>query len=148
MSTKMRQVSKEEFEVLTRFHPGEVRYYVDVNRALSTRSKGAKVNVKRKPIKRVGKQAAKGGNRANASKFVQLTTKNAGAMRPNTLQYAIYCDATRVLKEDPTKVLKRNELTAKLVARNPNNDKDTQIVPTISALIKNGYLRYTGEASQ
>ena len=145
----MKQVSKEDFEVLSKYHPAEIRYYADTGTEV-TRRKPTRVTVKRdrKPIKRVGKQAAKGGNRANASKFVQLTTKNAGAMRPNTLQYAIYCDATRVLKEDPTKVLKRNELTAKLVARNPNNDKDTQIVPTISALIKNGYLRYTGEASQ
>ena len=31
----MRQVTKEEFEILTRFHPGEVRYYVDVGSATS-----------------------------------------------------------------------------------------------------------------
>ena len=143
----MRQVSKEEFEILTRFHPGEVRYYVDVNRALSTRSKGAKVNVRRKPIKRIPKATIKGGNRANASKFVQLTTKGAGNMQPNSMQYKLYCEATRVLNEDPTKVLKRNELTAKLVKRNPNLSKVSQIVPAISALIKGNYLRYTGEAS-
>ena len=148
MSNKLRQVSKEEFEVLTRFHPGEVRYYVDVNKALNTRNKGAKVSVKRKPIKRVPQApVGRGGNRANASRHVQLTTKGAGEMRADTMQYVIYCDATRILNEDPTKVLKRNELTAALAKRQQNLNKASQLVPAISALIKTGYLRYTGEAS-
>lgn len=152
MSTKMRQVTKEEFEVLTKFHPGEVRYYVDVNKALATRNKGARVNVRRKPIKVAPKKRGKGkggnqphgGNRANASLPIQLTVKSGTEMRPNTLQYTLYCDVTRVLNEDPTKVMVRSDLTKKLVARNPNLNKASQIVPTLSALITNGYLRYTG----
>lgn len=150
MSNKLRQVSKEEFEVLTRFHPGEVRYYVDVNKALNTRNKGAKVNVRRKPIKRVPQAQAPvghGGNRANASRHVQLTTKGAGSMNAGTIQYKVYCTASRALNEDPTKVLTRSELTAALAKRLPELNRKSQIVPSISALIRIGNLRYTGEAS-
>jgi len=143
----MKQVSREDFEVLSKYHPTEIRYYADTGTEV-TKRKPTRVTVKRnrKPIKHVGVENGV-NRRANASKFVQLTTKGAGNMRSDSMQYRLYCETTRLLNEDPTKVLRRSDLTAKLVKKNPGLNKVSQIVPAISALIKGGYIRYTGEAS-
>jgi len=135
--THMRQVTKDEFEVLTRFHPGEVRYYIDVAKALN-RNKGAKISVKRKPVvaKQYGRNAPK--------QHVQLTTKDTSDMRPESLRYIVYRASMRAFGSDPTKVMTRGELTTKLCRTLPNRNKKSHIVPTISGLIKSGYLRYTG----
>ena len=142
----MKQVSREDFEVLSKYHPTEIRYYADTGTEI-TKRKPVRVTVKRKPTVVATKSNRGGNRRANATKFVQLTTKSVGDMRPDSLQYRMYCDASRVLNEDPTKVLKRNELTDKLVKRHPKLNKKSHIVPAISGLIKRGFLRYTGASA-
>ena len=134
--THMRQVTKDEFEVLTRFHPGEVRYYVDVAKALC-RNKGTKV-VSVKPAV----QGIKG--RRAPLQHVQLTTKGTNGMNANTLRYRGYRAVARILNNDPTKVMTRRDLTAAFCKALPNLNKKSQVVPTISGLIQTGQLRYTG----
>ena len=147
----MRQVNKEEFEVLTRFHPGEVRYYVDISKAVN-RNKGARVNVKRKPmvnrkpktpIKAVGFKLS----HSNSGRFVQLTVNGAasGDMQTGTKQYKVYSTVTRLLESDPTKVIKRTELTSKLVDELPQFSKNSVIVPAITALLRLKRIRYVGQ---
>lgn len=138
MSTYMRQVTAEEFEVLTRFHPGEVRYYVDTSKPLN-RKQGAKVTVKK--ASRVSTNTLTG--QAAAGQHVQLTTKEMKSS-PGTLKYKVYRTAVNILQSDPTQVLLRSELTDKLAAALPHCDKKSQVVPTISGMIKTGELRYVG----
>lgn len=148
MSTYMRQVTKEEFEILTRFHPGEVRYYVDISSA-TKRKAGATVNVggTKLPHKT---RPARGGKSAsqNRGRFVQLGVKGAGNMSAGSVQYNVYVAASRILAEDPTKVLSRIDLTAKIGKAIPHYDKISRIVPSLSSLIRDGRLRYTGEPVQ
>jgi len=155
----MKQVTKEEFEILTRFHPGEVRFYVDTGTDVARRS-GTKVKVShpaaksRRPLQtaRHRTKAVDGdkppvnrpGFAANRNQFVQLGIKGANGMRPETITYNVYASCTRIFASDPTKVIKRTELTKKLEAALPQMGKTSQIVPAISALIKKGNLRYTG----
>jgi len=140
MSYNMRQVTKEQFEMLTIFHPGEIRYYVDIGTVVN-KGRGAKISVKRTP--RSGASSKKSPKRE--VKYIQVTVKGAGNMRPDSLQYSVYSAATRALANDPTKVLSRKALTDALAKALPSVDRSSQIVPAISALIKLGNLRYTGE---
>lgn len=152
MSTKMRQVSKEEFEVLTRFHPGEVRYYVDVGKALNTRHKGAKVNVKRKPIaKKIGKKAKRAGPKPGKegraingtgrgmNKPIIYTGKDAGYILIGSVSKKVEAEVKRVYEGDATRVVGRSDL-AKIVMRNTGLARGS-VHPCISDLIKRGTLR-------
>ena len=155
----MRQVSQEEYGILTRFHPGEVRYYVDIDKATS-RTKGEKVvkttrktkvpvaadgsttNVTAKAVTKKTVPAI--FSRRGYSQHVQLTTKDAGSMRPESILCKVYTSCVSIFNADPTVVLTRKALTEKLLAANPSMTKLSQIVPSISGLIAKGNLRYTG----
>ena len=88
MSTYMRQVSKEQFEMLTIFHPGEVRYYVDIGTVVN-KTRGARIDVRRKPSKtdRTTTSPQKG---ITKNKFVQVTVKGAGSMKAGSVQHKDY----------------------------------------------------------
>jgi hypothetical protein len=142
----MRQVSKDEYEVLTRFHPGEIRYYVDIDRA-TKRKQGNPVKIGRsrsltKPApKRVVHQRGR-------SKFVQLTAKGSNGMRPDSLMQKTYNSIRDILQSDPTQVVTRRSLTDSLAAANPSMSRISQIVPTVSGLISRDYLRYSGGSAK
>jgi len=154
MSRYMRQVSKEEFEILTRFHPGEIRYYVDVGKAIN-RTKGAKVAVTRKP-KATKKKSAK-----KAKKKIVTVGVNAKSGRVNNapLQLGLHSPSFKAntksesqwrlvklqLHNDPTQVMGRTDLVNTIVTGSIYSN--TQIGPFVSDCLKNGYLRYTGNAS-
>lgn len=149
MSNYMRQVGKDEYEILTRFHPGEVRYYVDIAKATSRRKGEKVVKVTRKAKASVTVKSAPESMPANFSRrgysqHVQLTTQDAGSMRPDSIMCKVYTSCVSIFNADPTVVLTRSALTAKLVAAYPDWSKLSQIVPAISGLIKKGNLRYTG----
>jgi hypothetical protein len=137
----MKQVPREDFEVLTKYHPGEIRYYVDTNKVIA-KNRGAKVTVRRKPIK--DKTGNSKTSHSNRGLHIQLGVKGAGNMSTSSIQYNVYCAATRVLAEDPTKVMLRTDLTKQLESALPSYSKVSQIVPSITSLIKSGRLRYTG----
>ena len=44
----MRQVSKQEFDVLAKYHPGEVRYYVDLNTKKTKPTSGKRRQLRRR----------------------------------------------------------------------------------------------------
>lgn len=134
----MKQVPREDFECLTKYHPGEIRYYVDTNIAIA-KNRGAKVSVKRKPKPTSNPQTG-----VTKNKFIQVTVKGAGNMHADSIQYGVYCQATRILANDPTKVMKRRELVTELVKALPQYNKISQITPSVTALIRLGHLRYTG----
>jgi hypothetical protein len=145
----MKQVSKEDFEVLSKYHPAEIRYYADTGTEINRR-KPVRVTVKRPPKAVTKKKVSPQEGAAKESargKFVQLTTKPIGSTPPNSVKYNVYCGIKRVFGNDPTKVMKRTDLTKKLDTALPGFDKVSQITPTITALIKDGYMRYTGEAA-
>ena len=146
MAKYMRQVSKDEYEVLTRFHPGEVRYYVDIDRA-TKRKQGNPVKIGRTKARKVPSQR-RGAHVRGKSQFVQLTSKGANGMRRDSLMYTTYSTITRILGSDPTKVITRRALTDQLAVECPGMSRISQIVPTVSGLIGRGYLRYTGESAK
>jgi len=137
----MKQVPREDFEILTKYHPGEIRYYVDTKTSIA-KNRGAKVTVRRKPIK--NKTNSSKTSHSNRGLHVQLGVAGTGNMSTSSVQYNVYCAASRVLAEDPTKVMLRTDLTKKLESVLPSYSKISQIVPSISSLIKSGRLRYTG----
>jgi len=151
MSAKMRQVSKEEFEILTRFHPGEVRYYVDVDKALTTRNRGAKINVKREPVKKKAKR--KDENRAKPTaashvingtgrgfnKPLLYTGKDAGFLKIGTISKKVELEVKRLFDGIPTRVTGRSDLVNILI-RNTGL-KRSNVDPVVSQMIKVGALR-------
>lgn len=143
--SNMRQVSKEQYEMLTIFHPGEVRYYVDIG-IVTHRKRGASARNGKPTTKHVsghaGTSVVKHGGSHKRGQYVQLGVAGAGNMRPETVQYKVYCAATRILAEDPTKVMLRPNLTSALVMDLPDMDKVQQIVPAITTLIQTNRLRY------
>jgi len=137
----MKQVPREDFEILTKYHPGEIRYYVDTSNTVK-KNKGARVKVKRNPKKKIVRKTS----HSNRGRFVQLAVPNGqGNMMQGTKQYLVYSTVTRILENDPTKVLSRKELTDKTCAALPAHSKQSVIVPSISALLKLNRLRYTGD---
>jgi len=141
----MKQVPREDFECLTKYHPGEIRYYVDTGIAIA-KNRGAKVNVRRKPRSQAGANGTTRNPQSGVAKnqFVQVTVKGAGNMHTDSIQYNVYATATRILANDPTKVMKRRLLVKELVKALPQYHKVSQITPSVTALIRLGHLRYTG----
>lgn len=140
----MTQVTQAEFEVLTGFHPGEIRYYVDINSTVR-RNKGARVAVRRQPSKATAKADGKPLSLLNQGKHIQLALNGAGRdIKHGTKQYQVYSSITRILESDPTKVMLRTDLTAAVQKSLPNISKNSCIVPAITVLLKIGKLRYTG----
>lgn len=145
MST-MTQVTQAEFEILTGFHPGEIRYYVDINSTVR-RNKGARIAVRRPPSKGTVKPTAPGKPLSflNQGKHVQLALNGAGReIKSGTKQYQVYSSIKRILENDPTNVMLRTDLTAAVDKALPNTSKNSCIVPAITVLLKIGKLRYTG----
>ena len=155
MSTHMKQVTKEEFEVLTRFHPGEIRYMVDTNKVIYRR-KGAAVTVSRKataPKKKrksgrsvvaIKPGVGRGGNSTQRPKNapMQLVT-SSHEFKEGSLSVALYRLVKLKFERDPTKVIGRTDLVAEIVDTSiyaPN-----QVGPFVSDCVKRGILRYTGE---
>lgn len=136
----MRQVTKEDFEVLSKYHPAEIRYFADTSVEIKRR-KPSRVTVKRPPKSPVAARP-----NVVRGQFIQLTTKDIGATAPSTVKYNVYTEVKRALENDPTKVMRRTELTQAVDKAMPNYSKKSQIVPTITTLLRNGQLRYTGAA--
>ena len=148
MSTKMRQVCKEEFEILTRFHPGEIRYYVDVGKALNTRHKGAKVSVTRKPVKKkVAKKGAKraspqgiNGRSGKVNNAAMLLGTHAPSFRENSKSESWWRLVKLQFHNDPTFLIGRTDLVNTIVSGSPYTTQ--QIGPFVSDCIRRGFLRY------
>jgi len=138
----MKQVTREDFEVLSKYHPTEIRYFADTGVEINKR-KPVRVIVRRPPASTNGAKSPQAGIPKN--RHVQLTTKGAGNMSPSTLKYKVFTATCRIMQKDPTKVMTRPELTDALVKALPNLDKKSNIVPSVSSLIKSGNLRYVGE---
>lgn len=144
--SKLRQVSKEEFEILTRFHPGEIRFYVDVGKALNTRHKGAQVSVKRKPVKKkasakkVASKKVISGRAGKTLNAPMILGTNSPSFRENTKSESWWRLVKLQFHNDPTHVLGRTDLVNTIV--NGSTYTNNQIGPFVSDCLKNGYLRY------
>lgn len=156
MSTKMRQVTREDFEVLTKYHPGEIRYYVDVDKALASKRKPTRVTIKR-PTKKVAKKTAKkkpvqrntgtainamSGRRNNAPLQLGLASPSFKANSKSESQWRL---VKLQLHNDPTRVIGRTDLVSTIVSGSVYNA--TQIGPFVSDCLKKGYLRYKQETA-
>ena len=115
----LKQVTKEEFDVLSKYFNAEVRYFVDF------------------PVKSNGsthKTPAKGVNRR-----VRLTTR-APILADGTIVKRVYDGVVEVLDKDPTRLIGRHDLVVQV--RRTTNMKKTQIDPAISSLLERGLLAY------
>jgi hypothetical protein len=149
---QMRQVDKEEFEILTRFHPGEIRYYVDISKSV-TRNRGAKINVKRQPAGTNGAAAPKktskqtkprvpGGGRGT-NMPIRLTTTDH-EFRDGTKYRVMHNCLKRTLENDPTKVMGRTEVVKSIMSDLPNY-RPNQVNPFVTDCLKLGIIRYVGQ---
>jgi len=138
--SKLRQVSKEEFEILTRFHPGEIRYYVDVGKALNTRHKGASVSVKRKPVKKKTAKKVISGRVGKSLNAPMLLGTHSPSFRENTKSESWWRLVRLQFHNDPTFVLGRTDLVKTIV--DGSTYTTNQIGPFVSDCLKQGYLRY------
>jgi len=150
MMSKLRQVDKEEFEILTRFHPGEVRYYVDISKSVH-RNKGASVKIKAKPIRvtngagkktggTTGLKVIGGGRGINMP--IQLTTIERD-FRAGTKYSVMHQSLKRVMENDPTKVAGRTNVVKSMLADLPNY-RPNQVNPFVTDCLKYGIIRYVG----
>lgn len=148
---QMRQVDKEEFEILTRFHPGEIRYYVDISKSVS-RNRGAKINIKRNAVGTNGTAAPKaakqskprvpGGGRGT-NMPIQLTTSDH-QFRDGTKYRVMHNCLKRHMENDPTKVLGRTEVVKSILHDLPNY-RPNQVNPFVTDCLKLGIIRYVGQ---
>lgn len=138
----MKQVPRDDFEILTKYHPGEVRYYVDTAIAIA-KNRGAKVNVSRKP-----KAVVCGAKKPAVISYGKHVQLGIGTYVPKlgTKSYMVLHAAKAILENDPTKVMLRPELTQAVAVRLPQHDKKSVIVPALTLLIREGTLRYTGSS--
>ena len=127
----MQQVSKEDFDILKKYHPGEVRYYIDLNGPICRRQKAVVQRSQRK------------GNKVN--RRVQLTTKSHIWMHKNCLEQRSYDAIRQILDNDPTLIIGRNDL-ANQVKRKATMGK-LQATQTIGELLEKGLLRYVDDHS-
>jgi len=146
MATHMKQVTKEEFEILTRFHPGEIRYMVDTNKSIYRR-KGAAVTVSRKATAPKAKRKSTAGvPRGKPNRHVQLTTSRH-EYKPGSLGEKVQRVVRIEMESDPTLVVGRSDLVNRVTVTCKGRFTKAQINPIVSDLIKHGDLRYTGAAA-
>lgn len=155
MSRKMTKVSKEEFEQLTKFFPGEIRYYVDMPSHIRRR-KGARVTVKRKPASPDDVKATAGKRRRQSTSAINGTGRGTNlpiifkggesaygdkSIKGRKVEVAVHS----IFNGDPTKVLGKVELINKVVAMTTLHR--SSVAPAVSFLIKKGVLAHK-EAAQ
>ncbi len=143
----MRQVSREDYEVLTKYHTGEIRYYVELNSA--TRKKvGIKVKVTPRQVKAVvpklnvlGLKNQRGGRPRNSP--IRMI-RTSFVFTKGTLQDHLYYYLIGIYKRDPTMTMGRSDLVELLMKR--SNRAANQAGPFISdCIFKHGILKYQGE---
>jgi len=141
----MRQVTREDFEILTKYHTGEIRYYVDVDNALPSKRKATRVTVKRKykarkkPVKRIVTVGVnpKSGRTTNSPVQLGLTSPT---FREGTKSQNWWRLVQLKFEKDPTKVIGRTELVNGIVDSSVYTKQ--QIGPFVSECLKAGILRY------
>lgn len=119
----MKQVTQQDFEVLKKYHPHEVRYYVELTA----------------PAKTNGRTGPVVGTKHN--RRVQLTTKRY-AYRPNSISDRVHKAAVKVLDNDPTALIGRVDLM-KQVGRRTGLARP-KIKSAVSSMLEHGLLRYAG----
>jgi hypothetical protein len=167
MSKYLKQVTQEEFEILTRFHPGEVRFYVDTNTDI-TRRVGTKVRITNEPVKPRKRKSAK---RAAAKPKAKPTWWDgvkpaASGLNPKSgrptnspvqlgLSSPSFKEGSKAqnfwrlillqFKKDPTVVVGRTVLVDSVVKTSVYTKN--QIGPFVSDCLKAGYLRYREDSA-
>jgi len=139
--TQMRQVNREDYEVLTKYHRGEVRYYIELNSA--TRKKtGTKVKLTPRPVKAGAANKRIGTRRPKNSPLRLVRTDFQFTV--GTLQSHLYRYLTKIFQRDPTMIMGRSDLVALLMK---NSQKaNNQAGPFISdCIFKHKVLKYQGE---
>ena len=116
----MKQVPKEDYEVLKKYHRSEVRYFVEFGHETKTRKGGRKVENRR----------------------LQMTTKKYRWSYSGTLEEKSYNAIRVILNNDPTQIIGRNDLAAQITRK--TNLSKIQATQTIGELLKKGLLRFAG----
>ena len=143
----MRQVSREDYEVLTKYHTGEIRYYIELNSATRKRV-GTKVKVTPRQMKpKVGLKSLvinkRMGKRRPKNSPVRLIRTDF-TFTNGTLQHTLYYDLKVIFRRDPTMIMGRTDLVNLLMNR--SHKEANQVGPFISdCIFKHGILKYQGE---
>lgn len=140
MSNRQTKVTKEEFEMLTIFHPGEIRYYVDLGTVLN-RTKGARVNVRREP-KAASKTKVAPGTFLTKTSTVELTNRLIPYI-PGSISGRVQLLVKTEL-DDATTAITRQELVKRVVIAGIFTK--TQVSPVVSDLLVRGGLKYVKTA--
>ena len=112
----MKEISKDEYNVLKNYVPTRVRYFVDA------------------PKRDVVRKA---NGRAPVNQRVHLTTKNPVYPTGSQIQ-RIYLTAVKVLNNDPTQIIGRADL-AKQIGRQVK-DKKPSVFRSVTKLLADGFL--------
>jgi len=139
MSTYLRQVTKEEYDILTRFHPGEIRYYVDVGVSKYRKRPAVKKATTRGP-RVVGASSNGDGRTLPKNSPMQLVT-TAHQYKEGTLSLNLYRLVKLKFENDPTKVIGRTDLVNSIV--HSSIYAANQVGPFVSDCLKKGVLRYS-----
>ena len=121
----MKQVSKEDFDILKKYHPGEVRYYIDLNGAAQRRKRPARTS------------------HGKLNRRIQLTTKSYTWMKPDCLEARAYDAICKILDKDPTRIIGRVDLSHQ-VTRKTKMTK-LQAGQTIGELLDKGLMRHVDD---
>lgn len=129
---RWRRVEKHEYDTLVRFHPGEVRYYVDISSL--RRQKAGKRNT-----------AARGGGGTNRPIILGLRQIHFVAGTKSAYVWTAICE---IYKADPTLVLGRTELCNRIGEILPAYGTAGNVIsPIVSECLRRGGLRYIGSTS-
>jgi hypothetical protein len=125
----MKQVTREEFEVLKNYVPCEVRYYVTANQ-IPTKTNGSGI--------KLGKYHPAGTQNARVQMTNSQYSYKAGSISEK-VQFAIW----DILGKDPTRIIGRKDLVTQIVRK--TGMKKVRVSPPVTDMLANGSLRYVGK---
>ena len=136
----MTQVTKEDFEVLTKFHSGEIRYFIDFSSKVHAR-KPTRVTVKRNPGVKRRNRPSHFNARERARIPLRLGKLPNGITGARLKQVAE--ETVKIFRAHSSMTMRRDDLTKALM--DSLDLGQPQISPRISDLIKGGYLEVVAD---
>jgi len=120
----MKEVSKKDYAVLSKYHKGEIKYFIHLTETRPTKPTKLKTHSSSLP----------------SNRLVQLTLKRP-KYRAGTSIERSYGAVKDILKHDPTRMIGRADLVKRAKAR--YRLKTHEIQPAVSTLLKDGLLAYS-----
>jgi len=131
-------VSKEEFDVLSKYHPSEIRYFINLKEVGASRRAAEEIeDANRKYKRRVDFGIQRGAGLQNRKLALGVGT---GQEIQSMYQAKVFSSIRKFMKDDLKAGLERGKIVASVV--NDTGMGKNQVQPIITRLIEGKFLRY------